>query len=402
MSQYSFGDLILSKADVSFEDALEGAYKSKERPICLCNKTGVPMYIARLGETYIIKRMPNTGQIHHPDCESFEIPSELSGRGALENKAITEDHENGITNLKFDFTLTKSSAKGSIVKGESKEINSVKADPTKLSIRSLLHYLYEDAGLNKWTPNMEGKRNWYVIRKYLLEASQNKVSKKTALSESLLIPETFTLEHKDEINLRRRQFLNTLKPQGNKQPMGILIGEVKGMESARFGYKMLIKHMPDTPIYLDEDVYKRVNKAFSKEFSFFYENELVHLITICTFIMSPSGSPQVDTISFMVVDRNWLPFETREELELLERLCTLKRNFIKGLRYNLTTSDVIASALLTDTNDSATAIYIIPPGATEAYYDELNSVLESSTLKHLVWDINEEQPFLLEGKSELQ
>jgi hypothetical protein len=397
MGQFQFGDLILSRNDATFEDALEDAYKSKLRPICLCVSKGIPMYIARLGESYIIKRMPNTGQSHHPDCDSFEIPSELSGRGALENKAINEDHESGITNLKFDFSLTKLGTKNAISKGESKESSAVKADPAKLSIRSLLHYLYEDANLNRWTPNMEGKRNWYVIRKYLLEAAQNKFSKKNPLSDSLLIPETFSVEHKDEIVSRRRQFLTKLSPQGNKHPLGIMIGEVKDIEPARFGHKLIVKHMPETPIYFGEDVYKRINKAFSKEFSFFYENESVHLLTICTFLLSPSGSPQVDTISFMAVDRNWLPFESREELELLERLCNAKRNFIKGLRYNLTSSDVIASALLTDTQDAATAIYIVPPGATESYYEELNGVLESSNLKNTIWDINQEQPFQIEA-----
>ncbi|WP_081999247.1 DUF1173 family protein [Vibrio tubiashii] len=189
---------------------------------------------------------------------------------------------------------------------------------------------------------------------------------------------------------RRRQFLSKLKKQGNKQPMGILIGEVKTIEEARFGFKMIVKHMPDTPVYMGEDVYKRINKAFSTELAFFHENESIHLLTICTFLLSASGSPQVDTISFMAVDRNWLPFENIEELELLERLCTGKRHFIKGLRYNLGSSDVIASVLLTDTEGKPTAVYLVPAGATESYYDELNAVVSHSELPSQILDVNQE------------
>ena len=392
MSQFSISGVVLDRNHPSFDDALADAYKNKERPLCLCIGSGIPMYIARNGDNgYILKRMPNSGQTHHPDCESYEIPAELSGRGAVEDKAISEDQDTGLTNLKLDFSLSKISVNRSIAKGEAKETTAVKADPTKLTIRSLLHYLYEDAGLNKWAPSMEGKRSWYIIRKYLLQAAQNKMARKNSIAESLLIPEQFSKERKPEIVARRRQFLSKLKKQGSKQPMGVLIGEVKNIEESRFNYKMVIKHMPDTPVYLAEDVYKRINKAFSTELSFFFENESIHLLTICTFFLSPSGSPQVDTISFMVVDRNWLPFENIEELELLERLCTGRRNFIKGLRYNLASSDVIATVLLTDTPEKPTAVYLVPAGASESYYDELNSVVENSELQSQVLDVNQEE-----------
>ncbi|MCG8612057.1 MAG: DUF1173 domain-containing protein [Pseudomonadales bacterium] len=392
MTQYSIGDCVLERSDPSFEDALGSAYKSRERPLCLCMSPGIPMYIARTSDnSYALKRMPNSGQHHHPDCDSYEIPGELSGRGEVENKAISEDQETGLTNLKLDFSLTKLSVNRTISKDETKEPAAVKADPTKLTIRSLLHFLYEEAGLNKWVPNMEGKRSWFVIRAYLLQAAQNKVARNHPLGEALLIPEQFSLDHKDEIVARRRQFFSKLKKQGNKHPMGILVGEVKAIEEARFGHKMIIKHMPDTPVYMGEDVFKRINKAFSTQLAFFYENESIHLLTICTFLISASGSPQVDTISFMVVNRNWLPFENIEELELLERLCSGRRQFIKGLRYNLGLSDVIASVLLTDTEDKPTAVYLVPAGASESYYDELNAVVDHSELPRQILDVNKEE-----------
>lgn len=46
---------------------------SGERPLCLCRGGGtvsLPMVIATHSRTLVMKRMPNTGMDHHPDCES--------------------------------------------------------------------------------------------------------------------------------------------------------------------------------------------------------------------------------------------------------------------------------------------------------------------------------------------
>jgi Protein of unknown function (DUF1173) len=65
-----------------------------------------------------------------------------------------------------DHSLSKGPTK-TIPTGNGEEKNSVKTDGNKLSLRGTLHYLWEQAGFNKWSPGMAGKRNWFVIRKYL-------------------------------------------------------------------------------------------------------------------------------------------------------------------------------------------------------------------------------------------
>ena len=396
MSEYIIEGMRLSRAHPMYQDALKSAYSTKDRPLCMCRKEGVPMYIARLSDSeLLVKRMPNTGNMHHTECESYEIPSELSGRGELDDKAVQEDQETGLTNLKLDFSLAKMSINRSGSMTASDSNKAVSSNPKKLSILSLLHYLYEEASLNKWSPRMAGKRNWYIVRKHLLEAASGKVTRKNPLSDFLLIPEVFKLENKDEITARRRSFMNKLSPGSSKQQMGILIGELKAIEPARFGHKLVIKHMPDTPIYLSEQVYNRINKKFDTELSFFYENESIHLLVISTFLVSASGNPSVDTISLMLVDRNWLPFESIHELEMLERLTTGERHFIKGLRYNLNQNHVIASVLLTDTPEP-TAIYLIPAGdINEDYISDVNSVIEASALNSFVWDFNADEALKL-------
>lgn len=378
---------LYERDDANFLEALRVAYENKERPLCSCTAEGVPMYIARTtNDRYTLKRMPNSGNQHHPECDSYEFPCELSGRGELERNAITEDVETGISNVKLDFALAKYGSKKQPIIGEPVEKSEVKSDPKKMSIRSLLHCLWENASLNKWMPAMEGKRNWAALRKYLYRAARSLSAKGSPIFDILLIPETFFIDRKDELYIKRMNYLSRFKKAGNKTPLGILVGEVSKIEEARFGYKMKVKHMPDMPVFMGDDVMKRVAKLFEREISFFKEHEDIHLLTICTFTLSASGNPQVDTISMVTVDRNWIPFETLEEKIFLESLYKDSISFVKGLRYNLDKDAVIASVLLTTAEPEA--IYLTPSGASSEYYEKLKITLEESEINHRVIDYN--------------
>lgn len=393
---YQFQGFEMSRDNDMFQDALLESYDAKHRPLCMCTPKGVPMYIARISPNeLIIKRMPGTGALHHFDCDSYEIPSELSGRGALDDKAVHQDLESGLTSLKLDFSLSKRTAVSATPTASSNESNTATLNPKKLSILSLLHYLYDEAGLSKWSPKMAGKRNWYIIRKYLLEAATNKVSGKNQITDLLLIPEPFKLDQKDQIEARRKTFMASLKADSKQQRKGILIGELKSIESARFGYKLVIKHMPLTPFYLSEQLHKRIHKIFDVQLAQFAEIESSHLLVVATFMLSASGNPTVDTVAMMSVDRNWLPFENTHELELNERLSD--RQFIKSLRYNLGKDEIVASALLTDTLEQ-TAIYIQANTEDEAHTQAISSIIEDSDLQSIVWSVDSGEPLQLPEK----
>jgi len=387
-SELILNNSIINNETVDLQSILADAHKKKLRPLCNCSSAEPPMYIAYMSGKYLVKRMPGSGKDHHSDCESYEIPAELSGRGELEDSAINEDKETGNTKLKLDFSTSKmlSNRSAPVQSGEPQD--QVKADSTKLSILSFLHLLYEDAALNKW--NINTKHSWFSIREGLYQACETKVVKNKALKDSLYIPETFKLDNKDAIERRRKTFLSDFKPEAKKQNIGVLIGEIKAIESARYGYKLIIKHMPSAPVFMSEDVFKKINKNFPFELSMFNENERIHLLTVCAFLLTPSGNLQVETISFMTVDKNWIPFSTIEEFDLIQSIYDKKRSFIKGLRYNLSQKKVIASLVFTDC-EKPQALYLIPPKANDEYYQELDNVINDSDLDSIKIDLNDDE-----------
>ena len=111
-SVYEVSGQRFETASHGFAEAIADAHAAHQRPRCMCLVDGVEMYVARLGDGFIVKRMPNTGSHHAPDCPSYEPPAESSGLGQVLGSAITEDPATGETTLKLDFSMSKIAVDG--------------------------------------------------------------------------------------------------------------------------------------------------------------------------------------------------------------------------------------------------------------------------------------------------
>ncbi|ESS71698.1 hypothetical protein MGMO_93c00560 [Methyloglobulus morosus KoM1] len=370
--------------------SLRRAYPKKIRPLCPCKQPPVEMYIAKVNDQFIVKRMPNTGSDHDLECGSYEVPPGLSGLGQVLGSAIKENSGDGLTALKFGFSLSKGPTK-TIPTGNGEEMNSVKTDGNKLSLRGTLHYLWEQAGFNKWSPGMAGKRNWFVIRKYLYEAAKDKTAKNISLDKLVYIPEAFKLDQKDELTQRRLASIHSLRNGDNKhKQLMLMVGEGKEITAARFGYKMVVKHLPDFPIMLNDDIYHRLLKRFNVEIEIWSANVNGHLMVIGTFGINDSGIPSFEEIALMTVTEHWIPYDNADELRLINTLTQANQCFIKCLRYNLPSTVPTASLLLADKDKMTTALFICQSTASETYRNDLNALIESSEIKTCVWDVGYE------------
>ena len=364
-------------------------YVSKCRPLCQCRKPGLEMYICKIADHYILKRMPDTGSLHAPTCESYEPPAELSGLGEVFGTAIKENLD-GLTELKFGFSMTKISGRSSTAEMKLKpaEAVSVKSEGNKLTIKAVLFYLWDQAGFNKWSPAMEGKRTWAVVHKHLMAAAGDKLAKGTVLADRLYIPEPFSLDKKDEITRRRmsRFAVATAKETGAR-PLMLLVGEVKTIEPGRYGQKLVIKHAPGCEFNLNGEMSKRMEKQFEVELDLWTRAD-VRMMVIATFSVSTGGVNTIEEIALMPTTANWIPFESPwEELMINE---TLKgRRFTKCLRYNLSNERPLASFVLNDTAPKPTAMYITMPLAKDEYLTALHNLIEGSQLNSWTWCVSE-------------
>jgi hypothetical protein len=362
---YFFGSTRLSSEDEGFADAMASAHADRLRPKCLCLMQGIEMYVARLAGTdagFIVKRMPGTGSRHAPDCASYEPPPEASGLGEVLGTAIKEDPATGETALKLGFSMSKLGSRATMP-APGTPSDSVASDGSKLSLRGLLHYLWDQAELTRWQPGFAGKRSWGSVRKHLLRAAENKVARGEALRSRLYIPEPFSIEQRDALNARRiAHWSHAVAAPGKPQHLMLLIGEVKEIVPARYGHKAVVKHVPDQAFALDEQLYRRLGRRFDSELALWASADTVHMVVIGTFGVTEAGIPTIGEMSLMPVTPQWLPIEDSFERQLVERLVADGRAFIKGLRYNLHRGQSLATATLTDAGEAGSMMFVVPPG----------------------------------------
>lgn len=362
MGTYLLGNRQLDSEGEGFAEALAAAHADRRRPKCLCLAQGVEMYVARLGEGFIVKRMPFTGSRHAPDCLSYEPPPEASGLGQVLGTAIKEDPATGETALRLGFSMSKLGGRASMPAPGSPS-DSAGSDGSRLSLRALLHYLWDQAELTRWQPGFAGKRSWGTVRRHLLLAAENKVARGEALRSRLYIPEPFSIEQRDALNARRvAQWGHAVATPGKPQHLMLLIGEVKEIVPARYGYRAVIKHVPDQAFAIDEQLYRRLGRRFDSELALWASADTLHMIVIATFGVSEAGIPAIGEMSLMPVTPQWLPIEDSFGRQLVERLVADGRAFIKGLRYNLHRDQCVATATLTDTGEAGPLMFVVPPG----------------------------------------
>jgi Protein of unknown function (DUF1173) len=367
-SVYEIGGRRFETGSFGFAEAIADAHASHQRPRCLCLVEGVEVYVARLAGTnagYIVKRMPNTGSHHAPDCPSYEPPPDASGLGQVLGSAITEDPATGETTLKLDFSMSKISGR-SVMPAAGGASDSVASSGTKLSLRGLLHYLWDQAELTRWQPGFAGKRSWGTVRKHLLLAAENKIARGDSLRSRLYIPEVFSVDQRDAMNARRMaQWSTAIAAPGKPQHLMLLIAEVKEIVPGRYGFRAVLKHVPDQAFALDEQLYRRLGRRFETELALWGAADDIHMVMIATFSVAAPGVPTIVELSLMPVTRQWLPVGDGFEKQLIERLVADGRSFVKGLRYNLGADSAVASAALIDCEGAAPLLFVAPLGVED-------------------------------------
>ena len=375
MRQFLIGNQAFDDSSPEFLPQLERAYEQKLRPLCQCREPPVPMYIARMDGQFLVKRMPLSGRQHDPGCLSYDPPYELSGLGPLIGNAIQIDAATGAAMLRLDFSLSKRGNRSTSTSSSSEPSEAVRSEPKKLSLRAMLHYLWDMGELTEWTSLWAGRRGWGRVRSSLLTAARQMTVRGGPLSDILFVPEVFHQEDKEGISARRAAMLAGAQAVGpGPRKLMMIVAEVKEFSPARNGQKILVRHLP-FPLMIDEGAWKRLNARYETELELWRSNEEFHLVVVATFGISSAGIASVEEVAMMVVNVNWIPFENIHEQRLLDRLSGLKRRSVKGLRFDLSRAQPIASVMLPEARPAPVALFVIPSNADEDYEVALKEMI---------------------------
>ncbi|PZQ01914.1 MAG: hypothetical protein DI587_03600 [Variovorax paradoxus] len=389
-------DRVWYASDSALQTLLALVHASGERPRCLCVPDGVEMYVAR-HQRYLVKRMPDTGHLHHPGCTSWEPDAQSSGLGRLMGDAVRET-EPGRVELRVGFAWSRLPGRA-VERGESGDAADVAVPRPRMSLRALLHLLFERAGFNRWTPAMAGKRNQGVLHKYLLEAAADITVQGLPLRERLYVPEPFSEAAKADIARRRHEKLALLQPRDGRTPLALLVGEFKTCQQdggSDGDGRIWVRHLPDAPLRIDARSWQRVVRA-QGEWLDARDADTGHAarVAIAALIHARRAfTYEIDTVSLMLVSTQWIPVDGVHELPLIDALVQQQRRFVKPLRYDAKSAAPFPNALLLDCGTRP-----IPLHLTHAFMTPQERTLKDTAIQAAgegtwVWHLGEAMPAL--------
>jgi hypothetical protein len=393
IQRFSILGRVWTADDVQLQQALARIHDTPERPRCLCVPGGVEMYVARHRQ-FLVKRMPDTGSQHHASCPSYEPESQQSGLGELMGEAVVETAL-GAVDLRVDFPWTRTTGRG-VTHGESDVEAEVSVSRRRMSLRALMHFLFERAGFNRWSPAMEGKRNQGVLHKYLMEAAEDVSVKGVPLIERLYVPEPFSEATRVEAAQRRREKLAVLRPHDGHSPLALVLGEFKASEVAVGGCRIWVKHMPDAPLLIAGKTWTRIEKVFASMFEARDADtgHRVRLMLAALVRARREYTYEIDAASLMMTTGHWIPIDAIHELPLVHALVDQRRRFVKPLRYDAPTSGAFPNALLLDMGPKPVPLHVVSAFMAPKARAEKEHVISKLGVGAWVWTTDQPMPLL--------
>ena len=279
----------------------------------------------------------------------------------------------------------------------------VHAPRKRMSLRALLHYLYERAGFNRWYPAMEGRRNQGVLHKYLSEAARGVLLKGAMLDERLYVPEPFRAEFKEQIGERRRKKLALLLSHEDavQFKMAILVGEYNGSEPTTFGRRIIVKHLPDVPLYMQSKAWERVERSYGAilQARDADVSRKPRVMLAALIYAKREHVYQVDTLSMMLTTDQWIPLEGLHELPLIEALQRAQRAFVKPLKYDARTVAAFPNVLLLDCGKVPLPLHVVSPFVDVKERALKEKVVAACGMSAWVWTTDKVLPPLPERAS---
>jgi Protein of unknown function (DUF1173) len=356
--RFSILGRVWSDQDPQWQQVLARVHDAAERPRCLCVPGGVEMYVAQHRQL-VVKRMPESGSRHHPSCPSYELPAQESGLGELLGEAVLES-ETGAVSLRVDFPWLRTN-RSSTARADADPPADVVVDKRRMSLRALMHFLFERAGFNRWTPAMEGKRNQGVLHKYLMDAAADISVKGKALVDRLYVPEPFNEATRGEAAARRRQKFAMLRPTEGSSPLALVMGEFKLCEPAVEGRRVWIRHMPDAPLLVGEKTWRRVERIFAPLLQVRDADTGCRMRLMLAALVRERReyTYEIDAASLMLASSEWIPLEGVHEAPLVQALVAQRRRFVKPLRYDARSAAGFPNAQLLDVGSAPAALQLV-------------------------------------------
>lgn len=331
LDHYPEGQAVLAKAYDQDGARLE----------CLCKTPGIEMYIRKCQTRYSIVRMPGGGPSHHPACPSFDFETGSEERDGL---PAIQGHDDGTVSVHLSSPLSRRSAP--IADQPPDGVRHAGKSQNTLTLLGFLHYLWGEAGLNQWSPNFTGHRNWAMVRRRVLQVASKVRSGHGVLADTLLVPELFDKARADD---RVVEYSERILQAcgGDRSRYLMLIAPLSEFQQSKYGYRAVFTHMSGLAFWMNAEANNFVN-SFNRELASLGSGDKMRLVAVFTVEVLKTGNFRLVEGGLMRTNHQYIPVDSRYEAIIADSLVENKRAFSKPLNSHARADGMLPDFILLD------------------------------------------------------
>lgn len=333
-----------------WQSVLKTAYGRAELS-CGCKGRGAKRLAVKYYEgsdSFSLARFSLTGGQHAQDCQYYSASPSQSGQCG-DASGVIDQRFDGSVKIRLEIAVLE---RGEIAApaGPSKK-PSDRAPSTKQSsikLLGLLHYLWEEAGLNQWKPGFAGKRRASLCYWWVNNAADNVWAGQVKLVDLLLLP-AFGAETR-EADRNRSRAATALQAKHRM----LLIAPLAAFTQERFeamSRQLTISGFHGVPrTFMQAGLWDSTVRRFSNAVAAWRTGHATVAIAQVELKQGSKGvyASAID-MALMSVTAEFVPVDSSYERMVAGKLVEQGRSFLKPMRYDAAADQVLPDFILTDT-----------------------------------------------------
>jgi hypothetical protein len=347
---YTTGFQTETKYESGWQSVLKAAYGRAELR-CGCRGVGPKRLAVKYYEgsdQFSLARFSLTGGQHAQDCQFHSANPAQSGQGSYASGVI-DQRPDGSVKIRLEVAMLErpDAAPAATPRTRPKARNpSVKQSSMKLL--GLLHYLWDEAGLNQWKPAFAGKRRASLAYWWLNNAADNVWAGKVKLVDQLLLPAFGAATREAERN--RTRATAALQAKHRMLIVAPLAAFTQDRSDA-MARQLKIGGFHGMPLaFMQSGLWESTMRRFPNALAAWRNGHGTIAIAQVELKQRTNGViASVMDLALMSVTTDFIPVESSYERVVADLLVAQARWFTKPLRYDAGADQVLPDFILTDT-----------------------------------------------------
>lgn len=364
---------------VGWQSVLKASYGRAEVR-CGCRGRGPKRLAVKYYEgsaVFSLARFSLTGGQHAPDCQFYSASPSQSGPGG-DALGVIDQRPDGSVHIRLEIAIRERGEVAAPARpGTMPAHHAFAAKQSSMKLLGLLHYLWEEAGLNQWKPAFAGKRRASLSYWWVNNAADNVWTGQVKLVDQLLLP-AFAADTR-EADRNRARVAAALQAKHRM----LLIAPLASFTQERsdtMARQLKISGFHGMPMaFMQVGLWETTMRKFPSAMGAWRSGHGTVAIAQIELKQGTKGVYAfVIDIALMSITAEFVPVESSYERVVAEELVAQGRAFMKPMRYDAGAGQVLPDFILTDTLREVPlevfgrddAEYVRRKAEKSAYYDE--------------------------------